>query len=159
MCTVSTIFQRYGALGCWYCPKTGFSWSILYVVSTVSRVTLYSLPCNALLQWRRGLWTPPLSASCPKGSECSHNEIHQKTDAPVSRFVFLQPIRRVVSDWCVCGNAASSYERDTDTSDVPYEAAVHCRPQPVLRVSLVTPIIVHNLEKERETLFCERKSK
>jgi len=39
-----------------------------------------------------------------------------------------------------------------DTSDVPYKGAVHCHPQPMLCVSLVTPII-HNLEKERESEF------
>jgi len=36
-----------------------------------------------------------------------------------------------------------AYERPAGTSDVPYEGAVRWHLQPVLRISLVTPIIVH----------------
>jgi len=43
----------------------------------------------------------------------------------------------------VWGNVASTYERDADISAVPYERDVRCHPQPVLRVSLVSLIIVH----------------
>jgi len=36
-----------------------------------------------------------------------------------------------------------AYESPAGTSDVPYEGVVRWHLQPVLRVSLVTPIIVH----------------
>ena len=39
----------------------------------------------------------------------------------------------------------STYERDAHICDVPYERDVHCHPQPVLRVSLFTPMIVQGV--------------
>ena len=44
----------------------------------------------------------------------------------------------------VCGRERGvAYESPAGTSDVPYEGVVRWHLQPVLRVSLVTPIIVH----------------
>jgi len=48
-----------------------------------------------------------------------------------------------VSEWFVSGNPVSAYEGQAYTSDVPYEGAVRWHLQPVLRVSLNTPIILH----------------
>ena len=54
-----------------------------------------------------------------------------------------------------------AHERPVGTSDVPYEGVVRWHLQPVLRVSLVTPIIVHtesansfqNLDFQQSDLF------
>jgi len=46
----------------------------------------------------------------------------------------------------VWGNGASTYERNADISGMPYERNVRCHPQPMLRVSLLTPILVHGSE-------------